>query len=93
MARSDEPSIYAASPDQLLRFVGQLPKRIGSVLLVGHNPGFEDLANSLVPAKKAPGPFPTCTLATLVFDTQDWSGITPGSGRVAAFLTPDDFKS
>ena len=92
-ARSDEPTIYAASPDQLLRFVGQLPKGIGSVLLVGHNPGFEDLANSLVPARKAPGAFPTCTLATLLFDTEEWSAITPGSGRLAGFLTPDDFKS
>jgi phosphohistidine phosphatase len=91
--RSEEPTIYAASAEELLRFVHRLPNGFSSVMLVGHNPGFEDLANSLLPAKKAPGAFPTCTLATLAFDSQDWSGIKPDGGRLAKFLTPDGFDA
>jgi phosphohistidine phosphatase len=86
-----EPRIYAASADQLLDFVTLQAKGLRSVLLVGHNPGFETLTRMLLPAHEAPEAFPTCTLATFTFDTEDWAAIEPGSGRLAGFLTPDDF--
>lgn len=88
---TEEPGIYAAAPDQLLSLVGRLAKGRSSVLLVGHNPGFEGLARVLLPAAEAPEAFPTCTLATLTFDTDSWASIEPGSGRLAGLLTPDDF--
>ncbi len=87
----DEPTIYAATADQLLKFVRKKPKGFDSVLFVGHNPGFEDLARMLLPAKIAPAAFPTCALATLTFDTEDWAAIALGTGRLAGFLTPADF--
>ena len=90
--RSEEPKLYAASTEDLLRFIQRLPKAYTSVMLVGHNPGFEDLANLLVPAKSAPGSFPTCTLATITFNLEDWSEIKPGGGRLAEFLTPDHLE-
>jgi phosphohistidine phosphatase len=88
---TEEPAIYAAAPDQLLNLVSRLGKGRHSVLLVGHNPGFEGLAHILLPASEAPEAFPTCTLATLTFDTDTWAAIEPGSARLAGFLTPDDF--
>jgi phosphohistidine phosphatase len=91
--RSAEPAIYAATADQLLRFVTSLGKAHRSVLLVGHNPGFEDLTRILLPPKKAPSAFPTSTLATLSFDVDDWAAIKPESGRLVSFLTPGDFKA
>jgi phosphohistidine phosphatase len=89
--RMQEPTIYAATADQLLDFVMRRAPGHRSMLLVGHNPGFETLARVLLPAQDAPDAFPTCTLATLTFDTEDWAAIEPGSGRLAGFLTPDDF--
>jgi phosphohistidine phosphatase len=87
-----EPTIYAAAPDQLFRLVTRLPKGISSVMLVGHNPGFEGLARMLLSADEAPEAFPTCTLATLTFATEDWAAIEPGSAQLAGFLTPNDFQ-
>jgi phosphohistidine phosphatase len=89
---SKEPAIYAATADQLLKFVRRHRKVPGSMLLVGHNPGFEDLARMLLPAKEAPAAFPTCTLATITFETDNWASVEPGAGRLAAFLTPEEFS-
>jgi phosphohistidine phosphatase len=42
-----EPRAYAASPLTLLYLARELPGRCRVALLIGHNPGIEDLANSL----------------------------------------------
>ena len=42
-----EPRIYEAACDDLLRLVRPTDPRIGSLLLVGHNPGLADLASAL----------------------------------------------
>ena len=39
--------VYAASDQQLLRVVRELPDAVKTVVLVGHNPGLEDLASVL----------------------------------------------
>jgi phosphohistidine phosphatase len=39
--------VYAASADGLLEVVRDLPDELGTVLLVGHNPGLEDLVADL----------------------------------------------
>jgi len=39
--------VYAASDDELLDVVRELPDHVGTVVLVGHNPGLEDLASRL----------------------------------------------
>ena len=90
-ATKEEPGIYAAAPDQLLSLLTRLAKGHHSVLLVGHNPGFEGLAHMLLPAAEAPGAFPTCTLASLTFDIDKWDAIEPGRARLAGFLTPENF--
>ena len=42
-----EPNLYHASADDLLEFVHELDDRFDAVAMVGHNPGFNDLANLL----------------------------------------------
>lgn len=42
-----EDAVYAASPGALLRLVRALPDDRGTVVLVGHNPGMEDLVERL----------------------------------------------
>jgi phosphohistidine phosphatase len=39
--------VYAASDDELLAVVRELPDEVETVVLVGHNPGIEDLASRL----------------------------------------------
>ncbi|HSP19192.1 MAG TPA: histidine phosphatase family protein [Myxococcaceae bacterium] len=90
---SADAAIYAATADQLLDLVRRKPKAIRSLLLVGHNPGFEDLASLLLPADDAPGSLPTCTLATVTFEGEDWSAIGPGRGHLVSFIKPPDFTA
>ncbi len=39
----EEDRVYAAAADDLLELVRELPEDLGTVVLVGHNPGLEDL--------------------------------------------------
>ena len=42
-----EPELYAASAPVLLEVLHEVPDEIESVVLIGHNPGIQDLALSL----------------------------------------------
>jgi phosphohistidine phosphatase len=59
--RVDE-RVYAASGDELLAVVQELPDHAETVVLVGHNPGIEDLASRLTGEWP---PMPTSALAVI----------------------------
>ena len=64
--------LYAATVDALLAIVEALDDRLDRVMLVGHNPGFTELAhhfNSNVTH------MPTCALAEFRFEAESWTGI------------------
>jgi len=91
-----EPRAYAASALTLLYLVRELPGTCRAALLIGHNPGIEELAAHLAEAPAAtgaprrPGPrFPTAAVAVLEFDG-DWPDLAPGHARLLAFATPAD---
>ena len=42
-----------------------------SIMIVGHNPGFTDFANYLVPGLT--NNIPTCGVVSVIIDTDDWS--------------------
>jgi phosphohistidine phosphatase len=56
--------VYAASDEALLTVVRELPDDSETVVLVGHNPGIEDLA-SLLTGESAPMPTSALTVITL----------------------------
>jgi phosphohistidine phosphatase len=70
--RLDERA-YAASASTLLEVVRELTEDLGSVLLVGHNPGLEDLLESLTGSWV---PLRTSTLAVLTV-SGPWAGCGP----------------
>jgi phosphohistidine phosphatase len=59
---SIDDRLYAASADQLLDVVRALPDDAHTVVLVGHNPGIEDLASRLTGDSM---PMPTSALAVI----------------------------
>jgi len=71
--------VYAASDSQLLDVVRALPNDVYTVVLVGHNPGIEDLVCLLTGEQVA---IPTSALAVIEF-TGSWSS----AGRSSAVLT------
>ncbi len=81
-----EPAIYEAGPRTLLALVRKLPDQLDSVLLVGHNPGFEELADALS-GRDGAVTLPTAGLAILEFDVASWDEAREGTGRLREVAT------
>lgn len=88
---SHDPRIYAAGVDELMEVIRQLPTKSKRVLLVGHNPGLEELIPYLTRSNPQPHEggkiFPTATLVTLQFE-EKWSRLGAGSGALIETLYP-----
>jgi phosphohistidine phosphatase len=82
-----EAELYGASARSLLERVRALPAHVESVMLIGHNPGMQEL--SLLLAGEPREKFPTGALATLEFDGS-WADLEPGAARLEAFVRPRD---
>jgi phosphohistidine phosphatase len=67
--------VYEASVDDLLSVVREIDDEAHTVVLVGHNPGLEDLAHTLTDQAVA---MPTSALAVLTM-SGSWSTAGPGS--------------
>jgi phosphohistidine phosphatase len=93
---SSEPRLYDASGARLLAVVREQPRQIHTLMLIGHNPGMEDLAATLIasgPAgdlEKLGEKFPTGALAVIDLPVDDWAATTPGNGRLDRFILPRD---
>jgi phosphohistidine phosphatase len=80
------PELYGASAAGLLAVIRGLPDDVSSVLLIGHNPGMEDLAGAFAPL---PGEkFPTGALATFVFDCARWADVALGGAELVDYVVP-----
>ncbi len=88
-----DPRVYDASLPTLFDVLREIPERVGTTILVGHNPGSEDLVSTLAsnddsdPARLAASKYPTCGIAVLTF-TVPWSELTPKSAELIAFAVP-----
>lgn len=89
-----ENTIYLATVDQLLEILRQTPDRVATLLAVGHNPGFAELASWLAASGDREElalmreKFPTAALAILDFETDHWAAVSRGGARLARFVTP-----
>lgn len=67
-----ESELYGASASALLDRLRSVPDAVGSVMLIGHNPGLQRLALELIqpaPAvRELEAKYPTAGLAILAFD-------------------------
>lgn len=94
-----ERRIYLASAATLLDLITALPASAASVLMVGHNPGLEDLALMLAREDGSAGraaieeKFPTATVARIDFDSDDWHAVAAGAGTLTAFTRPRDLDA
>ena len=88
-----EAGLYAADVDDLLVHLRRVSETVDSVMLIGHNPGLEDLAMLLVGAGDPAGraameaKFPTAALAHLSVD-RPWRELAPGVATLDQFWTP-----
>ena len=90
-----EPELYAASAPDLLEVLREVPDEVESVMLIGHNPGIQDLALSLAgggsEVARVSSKFPTAALATLELDGS-WRQLEPGSAELVSFVKPKELS-
>lgn len=90
-----EQRIYLASSATLTELAAGLPDECNHALLVGHNPGLEDLLLELVPPgdtlrAEAEMKYPTATLARLDIAIDRWAQIDGGRAALVHFIRPRD---
>ena len=93
-------ALYLAEPEVILSIVRLAPDKTQSVMVVGHNPGLEQLAGVLArePVKRKERDrfdqleekFPTAALAVLEFDAARWRDVAPGEAALKDFVRPRD---
>jgi phosphohistidine phosphatase len=88
-----EQEIYLADADKLLERLRKLPDSVGRVMIVGHNPGLQELAVSLADTKAGPLAaklalgLPTATLVRFEVVTE-WAALTKRGARLIAVVSP-----
>ncbi|MCK0209155.1 histidine phosphatase family protein [Starkeya koreensis] len=85
-----EHAIYEAPAENLLKLIRE-QEALSPLLLVGHNPGMEELAALLLRreqrAKVLPK-YPTGALAVIDMPIESWAELRPGCGTLERFVTP-----
>ena len=89
------PELYGADVSQLLEIIRDAsvadPRRL---MLVGHNPGMQELAMALAGGgdhagrKALTDNLPTSGLAIFDFEIDDWADVAFRRGRLAVFVSP-----
>lgn len=97
LGRAVEPEwdrrLYLASASTLLDIVQALPDAVSRVLLIGHNPGLEELVLLLAHEGEARAQvalkFPTASIAVLEVGER-WSTVREGEAHLVRFTRPRD---
>lgn len=93
-------ALYLAEAGKILALVQAASQSLSGVMVVGHNPGMEELATLLArePVRRKERvrrdvleeKYPTAALAVLDFDVGKWRDIRPGEGALVDFIRPKD---
>ena len=82
-----EQRIYEASLRDLVQVVSEIPDDKHVALLIGHNPGMEELLMFLTGESRG---MPTCALAKIQLEIESWKDLKAGEGSLEWFITPLD---
>ncbi len=93
-------ALSLAGGREILKAIRAVRDSADCLLIVGHNPGIEQLATQLSrdPVKRRERDrydlleekFPTAALAVLDFDILRWRDLAPGQGELTDFVRPRD---
>lgn len=86
-----DKTLYAATRGELLQTLANCPPQAQRVMLVGHNPGLEELlvylADEPIPTPGDGKLLPTATLARLAMP-DDWGNLHAGSASLQSIMRP-----
>ena len=79
--------IYEADAASLLEVVRQAAESADALMLVGHNPGMEELVELLTGEVQG---MPTAALAYISLDVEKWSKVRAGEGHLEWLVRPKE---
>jgi phosphohistidine phosphatase len=80
-----DDGLYLASVGKLLEVISCVEGNCDQVVVVGHNPGLEELLLRLTGVDQR---FPTAALASIALDIDQWPAIFAATGQLDWFVTP-----
>jgi len=80
-----DDGLYLASVGKLLEVISRVEGNCDQVVVVGHNPGLEELLLRLTGVDQR---FPTAALASIALDIDQWPVIFEARGQLDWFVTP-----
>ncbi|MEU6368830.1 histidine phosphatase family protein [Streptomyces sp. NPDC046931] len=89
-----DPGLYAADVPDLLEAVHDAPAEVETLLLIGHNPGLEDLVLALArhglgdTLERVATKFPTAAIAVLAAHGATWDALAPGTALLTEVTVP-----
>ncbi|MDT0486688.1 MULTISPECIES: SixA phosphatase family protein [Streptomyces] len=89
-----DPKLYGADVPELLAAVHETPPEVVTLLLVGHNPGLEELVLTLAgdslddALDEVRVKFPTSAIAVLTWHGTSWQALEPGTALLTSVMVP-----
>ena len=86
--------LYGADVPRLLRVVHETPAEVETLLLIGHNPGLEELVLELAgeglddALDEVRLKFPTSAVAVLAWQGRTWKALAPGTALLTSMTVP-----
>jgi len=81
--------IYLATPSMLMEVIQNLPEEVERAMLVGHNPGTEDVIELLCGGNVR---MPTAAIASLRLHVSQWADAHEGSAHLQWLIKPKILK-
>lgn len=86
---------YLATAETLLAAMARCPRDMSTILVIGHNPGLEQLLEYLcgrpLPRSSKDKLLATATLAQITLP-DDWHALPPRAGKLVQIVRPDDIR-
>ena len=89
-----EPQIYDATDGTLFALVRRIPESAHAPMLVGHNPGLQQLVLALTrddgsgPLDQVRAGLPTCAVALVELPAPRWAEVVENSGEIRELILP-----
>ncbi len=96
LAPEQDARIYMASAATLFDLVRECPDNATDLLVIGHNPGLEDLlliateGDSSPLRREAETKYPTATFASIAIAIDRWADLPEGGATLMRFVRPRD---
>ena len=91
-----ESDLYAATAPALLERLRSIPDTVESVMVIGHNPGLQELALDLAHPASATSElaakYPTAALARLAFEGSSWQELDRDTAELVELVRPRDLE-